>query len=124
MLSYNDLILRYPAMATLTPERFALFQGDAILVMGSDETRWFSWYNQAMAALIAHMVTLNDASTMGDGGLVVGPVTRTDVDDVQVEFAEKIWDRLPYQEAALYSTAYGLAYVGWRRMAFAGPRIA
>lgn len=124
MLSYNDLVLRYPAMATLSPERFALFQGDAILVMGGDETRWISWYDPAMAALIAHLVTLNDAAAMGDGGLVSGPVTRTDVDDVQVEFAEKIWEKLPYQEADLYSTAYGMAYVRWRRMAYAGPRVA
>ena len=101
-----------------------MFQSDAVLVMGDVESRWLGWYDPAMAALIAHMITMNRAQEVDDNGMVVGPVTRTDVDDVQVEFAEKIWNKLPYQEADLYSTSYGQEYVRWRRMAFAGPRVA
>ena len=124
MLTYPNLVLRYPNMAGLPPERFDMFQSDAVLVMGDVESRWLGWYDPAMAALIAHMITMNRAQEVDDNGMVVGPVTRTDVDDVQVEFAEKIWNKLPYQEADLYSTSYGQEYVRWRRMAFAGPRVA
>ncbi|AGV99260.1 hypothetical protein PM1_044 [Pectobacterium phage PM1] len=125
MLTLPDLIARYPAFSTLTQARFDIFQSDAVLIMGDVESRWLGWYNPAMAALIGHLLTLNAASEVeGDAALTAAPVVRTDVDDVQVEFAERIWDKVPYVEADLYSTSYGQQYVRWRRMAFAGPRVA
>ena len=126
MVTLPALVLRYPTMSTLSNERFEMFLEDSVLIMGDVESRWLNFYNKAQAALIAHLVVLNDAlaDADGDGGAATGPVTRTDVDDVQVEFAERIWDKMPYQEADLYSTGYGQEYVRWRRMAFAGPRIA
>jgi len=124
MVTLPDLIARYPAMADLPEDRFNIIAEDATLVMGKEESRWLSFYNPAQAALIAHMVVLSDALDGDDAAMPNAPVVRTDVDDVQVEFAEKIWDKLPYQEADLYSTSYGQAYVRWRRMAFAGPRFA
>lgn len=126
MLTLTDLIKRYPAMADLPQDRFDIFQEDAVLIMGTDDGRWLNFYNPAQAALIAHRITTSGALE-GDedsAGMANAPVTRTDVDDVQVEFAERIWDKLPYQEADLYSTSYGQDYVRWRRMAFAGPRVA
>lgn len=128
MLTLDDLVLRYPAMSGMLPERFAILQTDVVRIMGLDDGRWgtdiYSVYDPAMAALIAHEATLSDALADSDSGIGNSPVIRTDVDDVQVEFAERIWDKLPYQEADLYSTAYGQAYVRYRRMFFAGPRIA
>lgn len=126
MLTLPDLVLRYPAMQDLIPERFAILQSDAVLVMGSDDGRWLNFYDPAQAALIAHNAILSGAlgGDEDSAGAVAAPVTRTDVDDVQVEFAEKVWDKLPYQEADLYSTSYGQAYVRWRRMAFSGARVA
>jgi len=128
MLTLNDLVLRYPAMANLIPERFAILQSDSVLVMGLDDGRWgvspYGLYDPAQAALIAHEATISDALAGDDSGLSNAPATRTDVNDVQVEFAEGIWNKLPYQEADLYSTAYGQAYVRYRRIFFAGPRIA
>lgn len=124
MLTLDQLVVRYPAMSALLPERFELFQSDAVLIMGADPARWLGWYDPAMAALIAHLVFTNDALADDDSGMAAGPVTRTDVDDVQIEFAKGVWDKVPYQEADLYSTGYGQQYVRWRRMAFGGPRIA
>lgn len=124
MITLDQLVVRYPAMSALLPERFAVFLEDSGLIMGKDETRWLDFYNPAQAALIAHLVTKNDALAEDDSGMASGPVTRTDVDEVQVEFASGVWDKVPYQEADLYSTGYGQDYVRWRRMAFAGPRVA
>lgn len=100
-----------------------MFRTDAILIMGADEGRWLGWYDQAMAALVAHLIFKNEATAEDDSGLPFAPVVRTDVDDVEVEFANTM-SKVPYQEADLYSTSYGQDYVRWRRMAFAGPRVA
>ncbi|QHJ79814.1 MAG: hypothetical protein [Caudoviricetes sp.] len=128
MLTYDDLILRYPAMANMTPQQFAILQSDSVLIMGKDDGRWgtdeYDVYDPAQAALIAHYYVTVGSLTAGDPAIPVGPITRTDVDDVQIEFADRIWDNVPYQEADLYGTAYGQTYVRYRRMFFAGPRIA
>jgi len=123
MVTLTDLIARYPAMADLPEARFKIISEDATLIMGKDESRWLGFYNPAQAALIAHMAVTSSALDDDDSSLPNAPVVRTDVDNVQVEFAQQIWNNLPYQEADLYSTAYGQAYVRWRRMAFAGPRV-
>lgn len=127
MLTLTDLVRRYPAMASLTDDRFAILQEDSVLIMGTDDGRWLNFYDAAQSALIAHRATqfgLGDTLDEDSGGMSAGPVVRTDVDDVQVEFADRIWDKVPYQEADLFSTAFGQDFVRWRRMAFAGPRFA
>lgn len=123
MISLSDLVKRYPAMAEMTPERFETLQGDAILMMGEAESRWCGFYNPAMAALIAHWSSTVDDLMPGDAATSALPVSRTDVDDVQVEFSDRMISEIPYQEADLMSTVYGQAYMRWRRMAFAGPRV-
>lgn len=128
MLTLPDLVLRYPAMIAMTPAEFTMLQADTVLEMGHDDGRWgtdeFDVYDPAQAALIAHYYTTFGQLTEGDSAIPNAPVSRTDVDDVQIEFATKIWDGVPYQEADLYSTAYGQRYARYRKMFFAGPRIA
>lgn len=123
MITLDDLVKRYPKMADVIPERFEIFVEDSQVIMGKDESRWLGWYNQAQAALIAHLVTINNSLEADDLAMPSGPVSRTDVEDVQVEFS-RLWDKVPFQEAMIYSTAYGQMYAMYRRMAFAGPRIA
>ena len=124
MLTLADLVKRYPAMALMSQDLFDVHQSDAELIMGTDESRWLGWYNPAMAALIAHMSVLTDSLTPDDAPMPALPVSRTDVDDVQVEFSDRIISEIPYIEASWYSSVYGQQYVMWRRMAFAGPRVA
>lgn len=124
MLTLSDLVKRYPAMSEMTPVRFEILQEDAKLVMGTIESRWIGFYNPAMAALISHWSSTVDDLMPGDAPLPAMPVSRTDVDDVQVEFSDRMISTIPYQEADLMSTVYGQAYLRWRRMAFAGPRVA
>lgn len=124
MLTLADLVKRYPAMALMSQDLFDVHQSDAKLIMGMDESRWLGWYNPAMAALIAHMSVLTDSLTPDDAPMPALPVSRTDVDDVQVEFSDRIISEIPYIEASWYSSVYGQQYVMWRRMAFAGPRVA
>lgn len=124
MLTLADLVKRYPAMATMSQELFDVHLSDAQLIMGTDESRWLRWYNPAQAALIAHMSVLTDSLTPDDAAMPALPVSRTDVDDVQVEFSDRIISEIPYIEASWYSSVYGQEYVMWRRMAFAGPRVA
>lgn len=124
MLTLADLVKRYPAMALMSQDLFDVHQSDAKLIMGTDESRWLGWYNPAMAALIAHMSVLTDSLTPDDAPMPALPVSRTDVDDVQVEFSDRIISEIPYIEASWYSSVYGQQYTMWRRMAFAGPRVA
>lgn len=123
MIGLADLVKRYPAMSTMTQDRFDTLQQDAVLMMGTDETRWCGFYNPAMSALIAHWSATIDDILPGDAALPALPVSRTDVDDVQVEFSDRMISEIPYMEADLYSTVYGQAYARWRRMAFAGPLV-
>jgi len=128
MLTLSDLVKRYPAMLSLTPDQFNILQSDSVLIMGKDDGRWgtgeYDVYDPAQAALIAHYYTTIGSLGDGDAAIPSGPVTRTDVDDVQIEFADGIWDNVPYQEADLYGTAYGQQYLRYRRMFFSGPRFA
>lgn len=124
MLTLADLVKRYPAMAGMSQDLFDVHQSDANLIMGTDESRWLGWYNPAQAALIAHMSVLTDSLTEDDAPMPALPVSRTDVDDVQVEFSDRMISEIPYIEASWYSSVYGQQYVMWRRMAFGGPRVA
>lgn len=123
MLTLTTLVERYPAMSEMTLDRFKILQGDAALVMGPDDGRWLSWYEPAMASLIAHWSSTIDDLEPGDAPMPAMPVSRTDVDDVQVEFSDRMISTIPYLEADLMSTIYGQNYLRWRRMAFAGPRV-
>lgn len=124
MLTLADLVKRYPAMTDMTQDTFDIHVSDAKLIMGSVESRWLGFYDPAMAALIAHMSVLTDSLTPDDEPMPALPVSRTDVDDVQVEFSDRMISQIPYMEASWYSSVYGQQYVMWRRMAFAGPRVA
>lgn len=123
MLTLEGLQKKYQAMASMTPERFDILQADAIVIMGKTESRWLGFYDMAMAALIAHFSVTIDTLLEDDAALPNMPVSRTDVDDVQVEFAQNMISKIPYVEAEIYSTAYGQRYAWYRRMAFAGPRV-
>lgn len=124
MLTLEGLVSRYNSMSLMTPERFEILQADAIIIMGTAEFRWAGMYDMAMAALIAHYSETWDKLLPDDSALSNMPVSRTDVDDVQVEFAQNMLTKVPYVEADLFSTSYGQAYMRYRRMAFAGPRVA
>ena len=123
MLTLADLVKRYPAMAGMSQELFDVHQSDANLIMGTDESRWLNFYVPAQAALIAHMAVLTDSLEEDDAPMPALPVSRTDVDGVQVEFSDRIISTIPYVEADFMSTVYGQRYLQWRRMAFAGPRV-
>lgn len=123
MTTLTDLVKRYPAMNEMTQDRFDILKEDAELMMGKIESRWCGFYVPAMCALIAHWSSTIDDLMAGDAPLPAMPVSRTDVDDVQVEFSDRMISEIPYLEADLMSTVYGQRYLTWRRMAFAGPRV-
>lgn len=123
MITLTDLVKRYPAMADMTQDRFDILVEDAKLLMGTIESRWCGFYDPAMASLVAHWSATIDDLMPGDAAMPAMPVSRTDVDDVQVEFSDRIISTIPYVEADLMSTVYGQRYIQWRRMAFAGPRV-
>lgn len=124
MLTFNDFKFRFPEYAGIEEGRFDLFRSDAIAMMGAIESRWLTFYDIAMANLVAHFLSVNEAQSMGDIN-AAAPLKRTDVDDVQVEYAISGANANPQNgiDSDLYSTSYGQAYCRWRRMAFSGPRI-
>lgn len=122
MVTLDEFKIRFPEFKSLHQLRFDIFRMDSINMMGRHESRWLTFYNVAQANLIAHFLTINDAQAMGDS-TPSGPVSRTDVDEVQVEYAVASTGALVGVDADLGSTSYGQAYLRWRRMAFAGPRV-
>lgn len=121
MITRQKFIARFPEFSEVGEERFNIFFDDAVLLMGKSESRWMTFYDVAQANLIAHFISINDGQIMGDSNPTV-PVSRTDVDDVQVEYA--VGKSVEGMDADLKSTSYGQAYIRWRNMAFAGPRVA
>jgi len=123
MLTFDAFKFRFPEFSSVVEPRFDLFRSDAELMMGTNESRWCSYYNVAMANLIAHFLTLNEAQASGDSN-ASAPLKRTDVDEVLVEYGLPSSTTSPQNgiDSDLFSTSYGQAYCRWRRMAFGGPR--
>lgn len=126
MVSYQDWTLRFPFFADEVSEPLfeTILRPDAIIEMGTEESRWLNMYDAAMANLIAHYAVIHLQQEVGDHDTVT-PIHMKDVDGVKVESAVQA---RPIDLHSLHdnytATSYGQAYVKWRRMAFGGPRIA
>lgn len=121
MVTYQAWLIRFPQFAYVEEPLFTLLLSDAVLEMGSNESRWHNVYNVAQANLIAHNASLRERYESGDH-TPTQPLRTKEVDDVQVEYAvsrNSVDNFDPY-----LSTSYGQQYVKWRRICFAGPRIA
>ena len=125
MVDLATFIARFPEFASLTQARFDIYLGDAVLEMGDDYNRWLNegTYNVAQAYLIAHNLSIADASSSGDTTPMM-PLSKTDVDEVEVDYATGAAADIGISGAGLYtSTIYGQQYVKWRNQAFAGARV-
>lgn len=121
MVTFPQFVARFPEFAATSEARYDIFAGDAVLEMGSDETRWVEFYDVAFANLVAHNLAVAGASATGDINPMM-PIRSSDVDDVLVEYAvarEVSADRMDSYD----STIYGQTYLKWRNMAFAGARV-
>lgn len=121
MLTYADWIARLPEFTAIPEVRFDIFKGDAVLKMGSTESRWGSAYDVAQAYLVAHLVYLAGRTSAGEQGAAV-PVRAKEVDEVAVEYAISRENTNNFN--SLNTTSYGQEYIRYRRTYFSGPRIA
>lgn len=120
MLTYANWVARFPEF-TATPEvRFNIFLEDAVLKMGSTESRWGKAYDKAQAYLVAHLVYLANRTAAGEQGAAV-PIRRKEVDEVVVEYAISRDQQNNFN--SLNSTSYGQEYIRYRRTYFSGPRV-
>ena len=121
MIAIATWKVRFPEYASVTDDVFNLFLGDAVLEMGDDEARWVGFYDVAISYLIAHLVYLSQVTAEGDANPAT-PLRSTEVDDVIVNYA--VSKRIENSFDMYLATAYGQKYIYYRRLAFAGPRIA
>tara|TARA_R110000850_G_scaffold25099_7_gene72729 strand:- start:1083 stop:1448 length:366 start_codon:yes stop_codon:yes gene_type:complete len=121
MLTYADWIARLPEFTAIPEIRFDIFKGDAVLKMGSTESRWGSSYDVAQAYLVAHLVYLAGRTLAGEQGAAV-PIRSKEVDEVVVEYAISRENTNNFN--SLNATSYGQEYIRYRRIYFSGPRIA
>lgn len=121
MINIATWKVRFPEYASVTDDVFNLFLGDAVLEMGDDEARWIGFYDVAISYLVAHLVYLSQVTAEGDANPAT-PLRSTDVDDVIVEYA--VSKTIENSFDMYLATAYGQKYIYYRRLAFAGPRIA
>ena len=113
-------IARFPEFTSISQGRFDIFFGDAVIEMGADDGRWINVYDVAQAYLIAHNLSVAQASEAGDINPMM-PIRSSDVDDVLVEYAvaREVDGTLDNYD----STIYGQTYLKWRNQAFAGARM-
>ena len=121
MITIATWKVRFPEYASVTDDVFNLFLGDAVLEIGDDEARWIGFYDAAISYLIAHLVYLSQVTAEGDANPAT-PLRSTEVDDVIVNYA--VSKRIENSFDMYLATAYGQKYIYYRRLAFAGPRIA
>ena len=121
MITIATWKVRFPEYASVTDDVFNLFLGDAVLEMGDDETRWIGFYDVAISYLVAHLVYLSQVTAEGDANPAT-PLRSTEVDDVIVAYA--VSKTIENSFDMYLATAYGQKYIYYRRLAFAGPRIA
>lgn len=123
MLLYDKWLEKFPQFIAVSPELFVELQFEATVEMGDDVGRWSGTetYYIAQGYLVAHLAAMSDAWSTGDH-TPLQPLREREVDDVRVEYAvsRDMQNNLdPY-----LSTTYGQQYIKWRRMVFAGPRVA
>lgn len=123
MLLYDRWLDKFPQFVAVSPEQFLELQMEATVEMGADVNRWAGTetYDIAQSYLIGHLAAMAEAYETGDHS-PLQPFREKEVDDVRVEYAvsremQNVLD--PY-----LSTTYGQQYIKWRRMVFAGPRVA
>ncbi len=121
MLSFTTWQARFPQFATIPEATFNVYLGDAVLEMGSIEARWLDLYDVAQAYLVAHMLSMAEKFSVGDH-TPQQPLRQKVVDGVEVEYAVSR-DSVDNFDNYL-STSYGQQYTKYRRICFAGPRIA
>lgn len=121
MITIATWKVRFPEYASVTDDVFNLFLGDAVLEMGDDEARWIGFYDVAISYLVAHLVYLSQVTAEGDANPAT-PLRSTEVDDVIVGYA--VSKTIENSFDMYLATAYGQKYIYYRRLAFAGPRIA
>jgi hypothetical protein len=125
MVDLASFTARFPEFSSLSQGRFDIYFGDAVLEMGDDFNRWLNEpvYDVALSYLIAHNLAISDASSSGDTTPML-PLSKTDVDEVEVDFATGKSADIGISGAGLYtSTIYGQQYIKWRNQAFAGARV-
>jgi hypothetical protein len=120
MVTLPMFIARFPEFTSISQGRFDIFFGDAVIEMGNDDGRWINVYDVAQAYLIAHNLSVAQASEAGDINPMM-PIRSSDVDDVLVEYAvaREIDGTLDNYDC----TIYGQTYLKWRNQAFAGARM-
>jgi hypothetical protein len=123
MLTHELWLTKFPQFAGVPSTVFDAFKVEATIEMGEFPERWSGepTYDIAMGYLIAHLSAMDESWSGGDH-TTLQPLRSKEVDDVMVEYAvsrdmQNNFD--PY-----LSTVYGQQYVKWRRMVFAGPRMA
>lgn len=123
MLPYETWLRKFPQFIEVSEIQYEDMATEATVEMGDDVNRWLGQetYYIAQGYLIAHLATIQEHWRDGDHS-TIQPTRVKEVDDVVVEYAvsRDMQNNLdPY-----VSTTYGQQYIKWRRMAFAGPRIA
>lgn len=123
MITHEQWTTKFPQFAGLPTTVFDEFVIEATVEMGDDPERWEGTptYDIAMGYLVAHLSAMDESWQTGDH-TPLQPLRSKEVDDVMVEYAvsrdmQNNFD--PY-----LSTVYGQQYIKWRRMVFAGPRVA
>ena len=120
MVTLPMFVARFPEFTSISQGRFDIFFGDAVIEMGTDDGRWINVYDVAQAYLIAHNLSVAQASEAGDINPMM-PIRSSDVDDVLVEYAvaREVDGTLDNYD----STIYGQTYLKWRNQAFTGARM-
>lgn len=119
MIDFGKFKIRFPEYASLDIARFEIAVEDAEVEMGTDESRWNSFYNLAQNHLVAHFLSVSEVTESGDVNPSV-PLRSTEVDDVVVEYA--VSKTVENSFDIYLSTSYGQRYVYYRRLAMGGPR--
>lgn len=107
-----DIKARYPEMASFTDPQIQIVITDA--VPWFDVDRWGGFYEQGVAAFVAHTLTVDKRTAAGGGNAASGPQSQKSVGDVSVSYAVPQFTKPT--DAFWATTGYGQRYLQLRRL--------
>jgi len=95
---------------------------EATIIMGDNVDRWLGQeiYHMAQLNLVAHLTKALESTSLGDDN-PFGPVKRTAVDAVEIDYAI---GSMAVDGEEFLGTSYGRRYIMYRKMCFSGWYVA
>lgn len=118
-LTPTQIKQRFPEFSLVVDARVEMAILESTIMMGDNVDRWLGQeiYYMANSYLVAHLITVMEDQFSGDS-TALGPVRRTAVDNIEVDYA--VANTPSFIDTELATTSYGRRFIYYRNLCFTG----